>query len=162
MSETESIQNYEILDGDDDVLLFSNNNTLTVGKLKELFRNQFWGKFISQSRSRGSSYYEIKPDLSNISLDLAFFTCSEIQCKYTEVNCKLLKVCSGGWQEGRLRIQTNVVNSFYENSKKTQQTELILDILVEFCPDRPPEIPLSLEPESPLDEIRQSAEYKNL
>jgi len=164
MSETESIQNYEILDGDDDVLLFSNNNTLTVGKLKELFRSQFRGKFIDSYTHRGLNHVEIKSDLSNISLDLAFFVCSEIQCKYTEVNCKLLKVGSGGWQEGKLRIQTNVVNfsRLYEKGNFITQKDIILDISVEFCLDRPPEIPLSLEPESPLDEIRQSAEYKNL
>ena len=162
MSEIEANEGYEILDGDDDVLLFNWNNTLTVGKLKELFHSQFWGKFISQSKNRGASHYEIKPDLSMVSLDVVSFMCNEIQFKFTEVNCKLLKVGSGGWQEGKLRIQTNVVNSFRESGDITKNKELILDISVEFCLDRPPEIPLSLEPESPLDEIRQSAEYKNL
>ena len=60
---------------------------------------------------------------------------------------------SGGWQEGKLRMQAKVVNSYLGNKK---YNKAVLDICIEFCPDRPN------EPISPLDDIRQSEEYKKL
>ncbi len=96
--ELEANESQELLS--DDVFQFDNGNTLTLGKLKELFRNQFWGKFLDSSRHRGSNHSAIKSDLSIISLDSIGFVCSEIQWKSTEVTCKLLKVGSTGWQEG--------------------------------------------------------------
>ncbi len=157
----EANENYDLL-SDDDVFQFDNGNTSTVGKLKELFRSQFWGKFLGSYRHQGSDYPEIKTDLSLISLDSAAFVCGEIQWKSTEVSCKLLKVSSTGWQQGKLKIQTNVVNSSRKTGNSIKHKDIILDISVEFYSDLSPEITPSLELLSPLDEIRQSEEYKKI
>jgi KGK domain len=155
---------FQPLDRDDDVLLFDNKNTFTVEKIKELISKEFQEKFLKSYQKKpayhGDSYEEradIKSDLSSISFDSGGFICSEIQWKCIKaVNCKLLKVGSGGWQEGKLRMQVKVVNSYYENDDYKKYNKAVLDICIEFCPDRP------TEPISPLDDIRQSEEYKKL
>lgn len=147
---------FQPLDRDDDVLLFDNNNTFTVGKMKELIGKEFHEKFLMSYQTKGSyeERTDLKSDLSTISFDSKKFRCSEIQWKCRNVvNCKFLKVGSGGWQEGKLRMQAKVVDSYYENKK---YKEAMIDICIEFCPDRPN------EPISPLDDIRQSEEYKKL
>ncbi|MEG5045856.1 KGK domain-containing protein [Microcoleus sp. B4-C1] len=155
---------FQPLDRDDDVLLFDKNNTFTVGKLKDLISKEFQEKFLISYQKkpsyRGDSYEErtdIKSELSTISFDSGGFICSEIQWKCIKaVNCKLLKVGSGGWQEGKLRMQAKVVNSYYENDDYKKYNKAVLDICIEFSPDIPN------EPISPLDDIRQSEEYKKL
>jgi hypothetical protein len=148
---------FQPLDRDDDVLLFDDNNTFTVGKIKDLIGKEFHEKFLISYQTK-VSYEEradIKPNLSTISFNSKNFICSEIQWKcIRSVNCKLLKVGSGGWQEGKLRMQAKVVNSYYDNNKKYNKA--VLDICIEFCSDQP------TEPISPLDDIRQSEEYKKL
>lgn len=151
----------EIL-SDDHVFQFDNGNTLTVGKLKELFRSQFGGKFLGYYKQQGLSYPEIKSDLSIISLDSVSFICSEIQWKSTEVSCNLLKVGSPGWQQGKIIVQTKAINSFRENGSLTKYKDVTLDISVEFFPDFLPELTPPLESCSPLDKIRESEEYKKL
>ena len=154
---------FQPLDRDDDVLLFE-DNTFTVGKIKDLISKQFQEKFLSsyqkQPSYRGDLYEDrtdIKSDLSTISFDSGSFLCSEIQWKCIKaVNCKLLKVGSGGWQEGKLRMQAKVVNSYYENDDYKNYNKAVLDICIEFSPNLPN------EPISPLDDIRQSEEYKKL
>lgn len=137
----EANENYELLS--DDVFQFDNGNTSTVGKLKQLFRSHFQEKFLGSRRNGGSSYSEIKLDLSLISVDSEAFLCSEIQWKSTEVSCKLLKASSTGWQKGKLIVQTKVINSFRENGSLTKYKDVTLDISVEFFPDLLPEqIPL--------------------
>ena len=39
---------FQPLDGDDDVLLFDNNNTFTVGEFKDLMSQQFQKKFLTR------------------------------------------------------------------------------------------------------------------
>ncbi|WP_293128759.1 KGK domain-containing protein [Microcoleus sp. bin38.metabat.b11b12b14.051] len=154
---------FQPLDRDDDVLLFD-DNTFTVGKIKDLISKQFQEKFLSsyqkQPSYRGDLYEDrtdIKSDLSTVSFDSGSFLCSEIQWKSIKaVNCKLLKVGSGGWQEGKLRMQAKVVNSYYENDDYKNYNKAVLDICIEFSPNLPN------EPISPLDDIRQSEEYKKL
>ncbi len=69
---------------DDDVLLFDNNNTFTVAKLKDLvsqeFKERFLTRYHSQPMYRGGSTerVDIKSDLSTISFDSKSFLCSEI------------------------------------------------------------------------------------
>ncbi|MEG4345725.1 KGK domain-containing protein [Microcoleus sp. A003_D6] len=155
---------FQPIDRDDDVLLFDNNNTFTVGKFKDLMSKQFQEKFLISYQKkpayRGGFHEErtdIKLDLSTISFDSGSFICSEIQWKCIKaVNCKLLKVGSGGWQEGKLRVQAKVVNSCYENDDYKNYNKAAIDICIEFSPDLPN------EPISPLDDIRQSEEYKKL
>lgn len=154
---------FKPLDRDDDVLLFDNNNTFTVAKLKDLVSQEFKERFLtsyhSQPMYRGGSTerVDIKSDLSTISFDSKGFLCSEIQWKCrNSVNCKLLKVGFGGWQEGTVRVQARIVNSYYENYDPQKYKKAVIDICIEFCPDQP------TEPISPLDDIRQSEEYKKL
>lgn len=155
----ESNRNYGILDRDDDVLLFD-NNTFTVGQFKEgisgVFERQFLvfgnyddcqGKKIAQT---------LKPDLTKIVFNSIPFKMSEIQWKGDAVNCKLLKVGFGGWQEGKVRVQGRVVDCYFENDELLKYNKPVIDICIEFCPDRP------TEPISPLDDIRQSEAYKKL
>jgi len=147
---------FQTLDRDDDVLLFDNNNTFTVRKIKDLIGKEFNEKFLIsyQTKVSDEERADIKPDLRSISFNSKTFICSEIQWKCRNVvNCKFLKVGSGGWQEGKLRMQAKVVNSYLGNKK---YNKAVLDICIEFCPDRPN------EPISPLDDIRQSEEYKKL
>src|SRR4028119_265677 len=90
---------FQPLDRDDDVLLFDNNNTFTVGKFKVLMSQQFKEKFLRSYHEKPSyqgglsqERTDIKSDLSTISFDSGGFICSEIQWKCIKaVNCKLLK-----------------------------------------------------------------------
>jgi len=50
------------------------------------------------------------------------------------IECEILKLRSGGWQKGKVRIN--------------------LEVSIEFCPDEP-EIEEIKEPESPLDDLRR-------
>jgi hypothetical protein len=61
------------------------------------------------------------------------------------IDCQVLKIGSKCWQKGRLKIKVN------ENfqSGETQ-------VFINFCPDEP------AKQKSPLDDIRQSEEYKKL
>ncbi len=152
---------FQPLDRDDDVLLFYTNNTFTVGKLKDVVRKEFENKFLKgeQYNYRGISEYrvDIKSDISTIAYDSGYLmTSSEITWKGKGKDCKLLKVGFGGWQEGTVRVQAKIVNSYCENDDNTKYNKAVVDICIEFSPDLPN------EPISPLDDIRQSEEYKKL
>jgi KGK domain len=154
---------FKPLDCDDDVLWLDNNNAFTVGKIRDLVSKEFKEKFLtsyhSQPMYRGGATerVDVKSDLSTISFESRGFICSEIQWKCrNSVNCKLLRVGGGGWQEGELRVQARVINSSYENGDYKKYQEASIDICIEFCPNCP------TEPISPLDDIRQSEEYKKL
>jgi len=155
---------FQPLDRDDDVLLFDNNNTFTVGKFKDLMSKQFQENVLISYQKRpayrGGRHEErtdIKSDLSTIPFDSGSFICSEIQWRCIKaVNCKLLKVGSRGWQEGKLTVRAKVVNSYYETDDYKNSNKAALDICIEFSPALPN------EPISPLDDIRQSEEYKKL
>ncbi|WP_341738900.1 KGK domain-containing protein [Microcoleus sp. CAWBG640] len=155
-----SNKNYEILDRDDDVLLFDNNNTFTVSRFKEQISRDFERKFLVNVNcdflGKNHLCQVIKSDVSSISVDSVRFSSSEIQWKGDAVNCKLLKVGFGGWQEGTVRVQGRVVDGYFENDGLLKYNKPVIDICIEFCPDRPNE-PISL-----LDDIRQSEEYKKL
>lgn len=156
-------KNYEILDGEDDVLLFA-NNTFTVGQFKEGISRDFQRQFlvlVNHDYGQGKKLIQtLKHDLSKIVFNSIPLTTSEIQWKGNAVNCKLLKVGFGGWQEGTVRVQGRVVDGYFENDGLNNElfkyNEPVIDICIEFCPDRPNE-PISL-----LDDIRQSEEYKKL
>ena len=61
------------------------------------------------------------------------------------INCQVLKIGSKGWQKGKLQIAIN-----------TNLQSWNVEVCIKFCPDEPP------EQKSPLDDIRQSEEYKKL
>jgi hypothetical protein len=155
----ESNRNYGILDRDDDVLLFD-NNTFTVAQFKEGISGFFERLFLvydSDVSQRQSLFAQtLTPFLSTIAFNSVGFRTSEIQLKGNAVNCKLLKVGFGGWQEGKVRVQARVINSYFENDDLLKYNKPVIDICIEFCPDR------QNEPISPLDDIRQSEAYKKL
>ncbi|MEZ2226015.1 KGK domain-containing protein [Microcoleus sp.] len=62
-----------------------------------------------------------------------------------KIECQILKIGSKGWQKGKVQIEVN----FNLNSWEAQTS-------IKFCPDELP------EQKSPLDDIRQSEEYKKL
>ena len=62
------------------------------------------------------------------------------------IDCQILKIGSKGWQKGKLQIE---INGGLEYSGKTQTS-------IKFFPDEP------AKQKSPLDDIRQSEEYKKL
>ena len=61
------------------------------------------------------------------------------------IDCQVLKIGSKGWEKGKVQIEVN-------KNLKSGETQTS----IKFCPDEP------LEPKSPLDDIRQSEEYKKL
>jgi hypothetical protein len=61
------------------------------------------------------------------------------------INCQILKIGSKGWQKGKLQIEIN-------RNIKSGETQTS----IKFFPDEP------AKQKSPLDDIRQSEEYKKL
>lgn len=144
----EAYKNYETLDGDDDVLLF-NQATFTVRRFKEIASSKF-NKIMVQT------YVAEKNQHLKAIIDWMRELCineetkisgGNINWKSTQegIDCEVLKVGSKGWQKGKVQIEVNK----NIDSQETQTS-------VKFCPDEP------LEPKSPLDDIRQSEEYKKL
>ena len=151
----------ESLDGDDDVLLF-NQATFTVGRFKELVAREFskileiplekksekksdsWGSEPTMSMSTMSistrmRELQINEETKIMAGDIKWNSPKE------GIDCQVLKIGSKGWQKGKVQIEVN------KNIKSGEaQTS------IKFCPDEP------LEPKSPLDDIRQSEEYKKL
>jgi hypothetical protein len=138
-------RSYEILDGDDDVLLLG-QATFTVRRFKELAASKF--RNILNNRIKDSS-----DNISTRMRDLQINEETTIRAGDINwnspkegIDCQVLKIGSKGWQKGKLQIE---INGGLESSGKTQTS-------IKFCPDEP------LEPKSPLDDIRQSEEYKKL
>ena len=155
--ELEAEKNYKILDDDYDVLLFDKGNTCTVSKFKELITSKLSRVLITGVQTGDRSIHRtlIQTLTGDLHIDPTIIPTGSISWNSPKegIDCQFLKVGSKGWQKGKFRIEASIDNDFQFGEMK---------ICIKFCLDRPPEIPLSLEPESPLDEIRQSAEYKNL
>ena len=141
----EITRSYEILDGDDDVLLLG-KATFTVGRFKELAASQF-RKILDISHTGPLD------SICTMMRDLQIN--EETQIRGGNINwktsqqgiaCQLLRIGSKGWQKGRLQIE---INGGLEYSGKTQTS-------IKFFPDEP------AKQKSPLDDIRQSEEYKKL
>ncbi|MCC3530939.1 MAG: KGK family protein [Microcoleus sp. PH2017_22_RUC_O_B] len=138
---------YETLDGADDVLLLNNKDTFTVQRFKELVGIKFdriLGLYVESESGR--EY--IRLSMQNLSID------EEIKIGGGDINwnsreegmsCQVLKVGSKGWKKGKIKIEVNHNLQSY----KTQ-------VSIKFCPDE------LREEKSPLDDIRQSEEYKKL
>ena len=142
----ETNDTYEILNGDDDVLLLG-QATFTVRRLKELVRSQFNEilEINGESKSRRES---IRRWMTNLRLnEETIISGGDINWNSPQqgIYCQLLKIGSQGWQKGKIKIE------IYQdlNSWKTQTS-------IKFCADEP------LKQKSPLDDIRQSEEYKKL
>jgi len=149
MSENlESNQRYETLEGADDVLLLNNKDTFTVGRFKELvgikFHEILYLYAESQPRRQRMTLMQ--------SLSISEETSTVIRggdiswnSRQEGMFCQVLKIGSKGWEKGKIKIEFN-------HSLQSYQTQ----VCIKFCPDEPP------EQKSPLDDIRQSEEYKKL
>jgi hypothetical protein len=141
-------RSYEILDGEDDVLLLG-KATFTVGRFKELVARKFdyilFSIEAAEKESRKKSIYYWMQSLSineETTIQVGEINWSSPQ---EGIDCQLLRIGAKGWQKGKLKIEVN--RSFQSGEAQTS---------IKFCPDEP------LEPKSPLDDIRQSEEYKKL
>jgi hypothetical protein len=149
MNEKNEIKrSYEILDGDDDVLLLG-KATFTVGRFKELVARKLdyilFSIEAAEKESRKKSIYYWMQSLSineETTIQVGEINWSSPQ---EGIDCQLLRIGAKGWQKGKLKIEVN--RSFQSGEAQTS---------IKFCPDEP------LEPKSPLDDIRQSEEYKKL
>ena len=137
----ETNNNYETI-GDDDVLLLG-QATFLVRRFKELAASKF-SKILAL---RTNEQYiidwmrelQINEETKIIGGDIKWNSPQE------GIDCQVLKIGSKGWEKGKVQIEVNK----NLKSRKTQTS-------IKFCPDEP------LEPKSPLDDIRQSEEYKKL
>ena len=140
-------KSYEILNGDDDVLLWG-EATFMVRRFKELAASKF-SKIVEIYVEKGGysprkmmdwmSELCINEETKIMGGDIKWNSPTE------GIDCQVLKIGSNGWQKGKLKIEVN--RSFQSGETQTS---------IKFCPDEP------LEPKSPLDDIRQSEEYKKL
>jgi hypothetical protein len=139
--------NFQILDCDTDILLIE-KDTFTVERFKELMGQKL-----------AKNLQEKIPDTQERMVFKLLYDCSigELNLKVDRgqwtfppegMDCQVLKIGSQGWQKGKVRIKAYLTFSEYGEVK--------VQITCEFCPDEP------LEQKSPLDDIRQSEEYKKL
>ncbi|EGK88672.1 KGK family protein [Microcoleus vaginatus PCC 9802] len=141
-------RSYEILDGDDDVLLLG-KATFTVGRFKELVARKFdyilFSIEAAEKEYRKKSIYYWMESLSineETTIQVGEINWSSPQ---KGIDCQILRIGAKGWQKGKLKIEVN--RSFQSGEAQTS---------IKFCPDEPP------SQKSPLDDIRQSEEYKKL
>ena len=144
----EAHKKYETLDGDDDVLLF-NKATFTVRRFKELAASKFRNILLE---ANAVEVNKLQKRIIEVMKELPINEETKIRggdinwnSPQEGIECQILKIGSKGWQKGKVQIEVN----FNLNSWETQTS-------IKFCPDEP------LEPKSPLDDIRQSEEYKKL
>ena len=141
----ESNKNYDILDGDD-VFLFD-KATFLVRSFEEVVTSKFIEilDLIAIRESRQKLIINWMKEL-RINEEI-IIKGGDIDWNSPQkgIDCQVLKIGSKGWQKGRLQIKVN------ENfqSGETQ-------VCIKFCPDEPP------KQKSPLDDIRESEEYKKL
>ena len=138
---------YEILDGDDDVLLLG-QATFTVRRFKEIALSKF-DKIMRQACVAETNQHQkaIIQWMQYLLIDEETkIMGGDINWKSPQegIDCQILKIGSKGWQKGKLQIELN--RSFQFGTQ----------VCIKFCPDEP------LEQKSPLDDIRQSEAYKKL
>ena len=145
----EAHKKYDTLDGDDDVLLF-NQATFTVRRFKELAASKF-SKIVETYVAEGHQPHNQKPiidwmkELRINEETLIIGGHINWNSPQEGIDCQVIKIGSKGWQKGKVQIEV---------SKNIKSGEA--ETSIKFCPDEP------VEPKSPLDDIRQSEEYKKL
>jgi hypothetical protein len=127
----ESNHIFQLLEGDDDILLFG-KDTFTVGRFRELLTGDF-------AQKNGQTINTI----SHLNAGTVHVRLLESKWNSTLLDCQFLKIGSKGWEKGKIRIK---VSYEFENN--------IIRVRLEFSPDEPP------QPESPLDDLRELPEYK--
>jgi len=139
--------NFQMLDCDTDILLIE-KDTFTVERFKELM-GQKLAKNLQEKippthqRMVFKLLYDCSIGELNLKVDRGQWTFPP-----EGMDCQILKIGPQGWQKGKVRIKASLTFSEYGEVK--------VQITCEFCPDEP------LEQKSPLDDIRQSEEYKKL
>lgn len=137
---------YEMLE-DDDVFQLDNGDTFTVRKFKEIAIKKYHERLfcsiqIVENKSQMRLRDVVRP--LQVSQETAILAGAMIWSSAKEgTQCRVIKTNSKGWQKGKIIIEV---------SEDLQST--VGQAWVKFCSDEPP---ASL---SPLDEIRQSEEYK--
>ena len=146
--EIKSNNNYETV-GDDDVLLFD-ETTFLVRRFKNLTASRF--SKILETYVVGANTQGINKQMIECMKELRInekiiIYGSEIKWNSPKegIDCQILKIGSNGWQKGKVKIEV-------KEDLQLGETQ----VCIKFCPDEP------LEPKSPLDDIRQSEEYKKL
>ena len=138
---------FQMLDCDTDILLME-KDTFTVERFKELMGQKLAKNLqekipTTQQRMVFKLLYDCSIGELNLKVDRGQWTFPP-----EGMDCQILKIGSQGWQKGKVRIKASLTFSEYGEVK--------VQITCEFCPDQP------LEQKSPLDDIRQSEEYKKL
>ncbi|MEO6860466.1 MAG: KGK domain-containing protein [Microcoleus sp.] len=147
MNENCDNKNYEILDDDNDVVLLG-QDTFTVGRFKQLVSLKFGESFNKYYIVTESYHRPISSLMSDLQINEGtIIPGGDINWNSRKegINCQVLKIGSKGWQKGKVQIEVN--KNLKSGEKQTS---------IKFCPDEPP------EQKSPLDDIRQSEEYKKL
>ncbi|NEO52761.1 MAG: hypothetical protein F6K54_06520 [Okeania sp. SIO3B5] len=151
--------NFQLLKSDDDVLLFEKDtfkHTFLVGRFKELYLEQIRAKIYSNTNNRHREFVIFSKLNGRFLIDQKVhigLNSSKWESVTEEIECQLLKLGDSGWQKGRLRVK-NYVDFLPENNRgfnysyEHGQPKSEIKIELEFCPD------LTIEPESPLDDIR--------
>jgi len=142
---------FKELDCDTDILLIQ-QDTFTLNRFKELISNKITEKLNKRPDGRGNNYSIFFSLFSDFSIGAVNIRAFESKWSFPSqgIDCQLLKIGSQGWQKGKLRIEASL-------SCETRTGYYTIEVIkLEFCPDEP------AEPESILDDIRQSEEYKNL
>ncbi len=144
----ESNKNYEILDGDDDVLLLG-QATFTVRRFKELAASKFNKIMVQTYVAEKNQHLKAIIDwMRELFIDEETkIIGGDINWKSPQegIDCQIIKISSKGWQKGKIQIEVN-------KNIKSGETHTS----IRFCADELP------EQKSPLDDIRQSEEYKKL
>ncbi|MGD1713996.1 KGK domain-containing protein [Dapis sp. BLCC M172] len=145
--------NFQLLKSDDDILLFD-QHTFIVGRFRELCFEEVKRKiYLAQSKSM-----VIFDQLNGwLRIDTPVYlklNSSKWESVTEEIECKLLKIGDSGWRKGKLRVKSYVdflpeeYRGYKYNYNAFQNPKANIEILLEFCSD------LTIEPESPLDDIR--------
>ncbi|WP_377478551.1 MAG: KGK domain-containing protein [Microcoleus anatoxicus] len=143
----EANKNYETV-GDDDVLLFD-EATFMVRRFKKLTANRFskiLETYVEHNAQGGKK--QIIDCMNELRINEQIIILgSEINWNSPKegIDCQILKIGSKGWQKGKIKIEVN-------EDLQLGETQ----VCINFCADEPP------EQKSPLDDIRQSEEYKKL
>ena len=138
---------YETLDGDDDVLLLG-KATFTIRHLKELATSKFYYMLFHLEAEKESRKQSIYYWMQSLSInEETIIPGGDINWNSPQegIDCQVLKIGSKGWEKGKVQIEVN-------KNIKSGETHTS----IKFCADEPP------EQKSPLDDIRQSEEYKKL
>jgi hypothetical protein len=155
------MENYKFrtIDGDDHVVLFTDEQLIKVGKLREQLRVSLYNPLTNKD----------KLNYGSLGLPYGFsgqFSFIRWQCWPQEgIDCEILFLGSSLWQKGKIRMTANIeilLNENISNNRITTGSRFTINfdelhsikLILEFASENPnfflPEMP-----ESPLDEIRQ-------